>query len=177
MSVSRAGLRYAKAILDIALDKNEADAVAVDMQSIADTLHANAELSNFLTNPVLPGANKLSALEAIFSNTSGTTKNVFRLLLENKRFAILGDIATAYLQLNDQRNGIETALVTTAQPLDAALETAVLNSVKALTSAKVTLKNIVDPSIIGGFILRIGDKQFNASVAQRIQNLKRELSN
>ena len=58
MSVSRAGLRYAKAILAIALDKNEADAVAVDMQSIADTLHANAELSNFLTNPVLPGANK-----------------------------------------------------------------------------------------------------------------------
>jgi F-type H+-transporting ATPase subunit delta len=73
-------------------------------------------------------------------------------------------------------NGVEVAQVTTAIPMDAALEAQVLAKLQP-SDKKITIENIVDASIIGGFILRIGDKQYNASVANRLQVLKRELSN
>ena len=74
-------------------------------------------------------------------------------------------------------NGVEVANVTTAIPMDSELEAKVLAKIATLSDKKITIQNNVDPSIIGGFILRIGDKQYNASVSNRLQVLKRELSN
>lgn len=74
-------------------------------------------------------------------------------------------------------NGLEVAKVTTAIPMDSALEAKVSEKIKEFSDKKITIQNIVDPSIIGGFILRIGDKQYNASIANRLQVLKREFSN
>jgi F-type H+-transporting ATPase subunit delta len=96
------------------------------------------------------------------------------LLFENKRFVLT--IAVEYSKLFDIMNGVEVAQVTTAIPMDAALEAQVLAKIATLSDKKITIENIVDASIIGGFILRIGDKQYNASVANRLQVLK-ELSN
>jgi F-type H+-transporting ATPase subunit delta len=97
--------------------------------------------------------------------------------LENKRFEILAAIAVEYNNLFDVMNGVEVAKVTTAFPMDAALEAKVLAKIATFSDKKVTIENTVDASIIGGFILRIGDKQYNASVANRLQVLKRELNN
>jgi F-type H+-transporting ATPase subunit delta len=72
---------------------------------------------------------------------------------------------------------VDTAVVTTAFPMDASLEKLVLEKVATFSNKTITLENIVDPTIIGGFILRIGDKQYNASVTNRLQQLKREFSN
>jgi F-type H+-transporting ATPase subunit delta len=69
------------------------------------------------------------------------------------------------------------AKVTTAFPITAELEAKVLSKIKEFSSKKITLINTVDPAIIGGFILRMGDQQYNASVANRLQQLKREFSN
>ena len=99
------------------------------------------------------------------------------MLFENKRFEILLEIATEYNKLFDEMNGVEVAKVTTAIPMDADLEAKVKAKIATFSDKKVTIENIVDASIIGGFILRIGDKQYNASVANRLQVLKRELSN
>ena len=99
------------------------------------------------------------------------------MLFENKRFEILGAIAVEYGKLSDLANGKELAQVTTAFPMDAALEAQVLEKIATFSDKKITIENIVDPAIIGGFILRIGDKEYNASVANRLQVLKRELSN
>jgi F-type H+-transporting ATPase subunit delta len=105
------------------------------------------------------------------------TKSLFHLLFENKRFEILEAIALEYNNLFDEMNGVEVAKVTTAIPMDAVLEAKVSAKIATLSDKKITIENIVDASIIGGFILRIGDKQYNASVANRLQVLKRELSN
>jgi F-type H+-transporting ATPase subunit delta len=99
------------------------------------------------------------------------------LLQENKRFEILAAIADEYNNLFDVMNGVEVAKVTTAIPMDSALEAKVLAKIATFSDKKVTIENTVDASIIGGFILRIGDKQYNASVANRLHVLKRELSN
>ncbi len=177
MAGTRAAIRYAKAILDIANDKGVAEAVNNDMNSIASTISSNIELSTFIQNPTTKVEVKESALLEVFAGVNGVTKSLFHLLFENKRFEILGAIAWEYNQLFDEMNGVEVAKVTTAVPMDAALEAKVLAKVSTLSNKKITIENIVDASIIGGFILRIGDQQYNASIANRLQVLKRELSN
>jgi len=177
MASTRAAIRYAKAILDLANSKGVAEAVNNDMKSIASTIESNLELSTFIQNPTTKVEVKESALLEVFANVNGVTKGLFHLLFENKRFEILEGIAIEYSRVFDESNGVEVAKVTTAVPMDAALEAKVLAKVSTLSDKKITIENIVDPSIIGGFILRIGDQQYNASVANRLQVLKRELSN
>ncbi len=177
MASTRAAIRYAKAILDLANSKGVAEAVNNDMKSIASTIENNSELSDFIQNPTTRVEVKESALLEVFADVNGVTKGLFHLLFENKRFEILDAIALEYSKLFDEGNGIEVAKVTTAIPMDAALEAKVLAKIATLSDKKITIENIVDPSIIGGFILRIGDQQYNASVANRLQVLKRELSN
>jgi len=177
MASTRAAIRYAKAILDLANSKGVAEAVNNDMKLIASTIESNLELSTFIQNPTTRVDVKESALLEVFANVNGITKGLFHLLFENKRFEILDAIAVQYSKVFDESNGVEVAKVTTAIPMDAALEAKVLAKIATLSGKKITIENIVDPAIIGGFILRIGDQQYNASVANRLQVLKRELSN
>ncbi len=177
MANSRAAIRYAKAILDLASSKNNAEVVANDMKSIASNIDSNLELSNFIQNPTISVDVKEKALLEVFVDANSVTKGLFHLLFENKRFEILGAIATEFNNLFDESNGVQVAKVTTAIEMDAALEAKVLAKIATFSDKKITIENTIDPSIIGGFILRIGDKQYNASVANRLQVLKRELSN
>ena len=177
MASTRAAIRYAKAILDLANSKGVAEAVNNDMKSIASTIENNSELNDFIQNPTTRVEVKESALLEVFADVNGVTKGLFHLLFENKRFEILDAIAAEYSKVFDEGNGIEVAKVTTAIPMDAALEAKVLAKIETLSDKKITIENIVDPSIIGGFILTIGDKQYNASIANRLQVLRKELSN
>lgn len=177
MSGTRAAIRYAKAILDSALTNGAAQDVYNDMASIASTIEGNEELNTFILNPTIGVGVKEAALTEVFANVNGVTKSLFHLLFENKRFEILADVASQYKIQFDEMNGLEVAKVTTAIPMDSALEAKVSEKIKEFSDKKVTIQNIVDPSIIGGFILRIGDKQYNASIANRLQVLKREFSN
>ena len=177
MSSTRAAIRYAKAILEIATSKNVANEVSNDMFLIATTINDNLELDTFIQNPTIKVETKENALLEVFANTNEVTKSLFHLLFENKRFEILGAIASEYNKLFDEMNGVQVAKVTTAIPMDADLEAKVKAKIATFSDKKVTIENIVDASIIGGFILKIGDKQYNASIANRLQVLKRELSN
>lgn len=177
MASTRAAIRYAKAILEIADSKSVATEVGNDMSLIASTINNNAELSTFIQNPTVKVEVKESALLEVFAQVNAVTKSLFHLLFENKRFEILEAVALEYNKLFDIMNGVEVAKVTTAIPMDAALEAKVLTKIATFSNKKITIENTVDASIIGGFILRIGDKQYNASVANRLQVLKRELSN
>jgi F-type H+-transporting ATPase subunit delta len=177
MASTRAAIRYAKAILDLANSKNIADVVNKDMQSIATTIVGNLELSTFIQNPTTKVEVKESVLLEVFTDVNGLTKGLFHLLFENKRFEILEGVAQEYSKLYDESIGVQVAQVTTAFPMDEALKATVLAKIASLSDKKITIVSIVDPAIIGGFILRIGDQQYNASVANRLQVLKRELSN
>ena len=178
MSSTRAAIRYAKALLEIADSKNANSEVSADMALIASTIKTNSELSSFIQNPLVSLEAKKNVISEVFASVDPVTKSIFRLLLENKRFEILESIAVEYKKLFDNKNGVEVAIVTTAIPMDAALESKVSAKIATISSSqKITIENIVDPAILGGFILKIGDKQYNASIADRLQVLKRELSN
>ena len=175
--MSRAAIRYAKAILETAVSSENVVKVNNDMLSIVASIAGSAELNQFLSSPIISSEVKMSALSEVFPTVQAETKSLFRLLQENKRFEILGPIASQFNALFDEMNGVEVAKVTTAFPITADLEAKVLAKVASISNKKITIENIVDPAIIGGFILRIGDKQYNASVANRLQELKREFSN
>lgn len=177
MKGNRAAIRYAKAILDEATSKNAAAQVNDDMVAIAATLEGSHELQVFIQNPTISAEMKESVLLEVFDAVNPVTKSLFHLLFVNKRFEILAAIAVNFQQQFDEMNGVEVAKVTTAFEIDAALEAQIMAKIATFSNKKITIENTVDPSIIGGFILRIGDQQYNASVANRLQELKREFSN
>jgi len=175
--MSRAAIRYAKAILETAVSSGNSIQVNDDMKIILAAVDASADLKEFLSSPIIASDLKKSALSEVFSSVQSETKSLFRLLQENKRFELLAAIAAQYNIQFDEMNGVEVANVTTAFAITPELEAKILAKAATISTKKITIQNIVDPSIIGGFILRIGDKQYNASVSNRLQELKREFSN
>lgn len=174
---NRAAIRYAKAIMDRAQANNLAAQTNDDMLLIVQTIKSNTELNNFVKNPVFSTEVKLTALLEVFSGINVESKLLVKLLAENKRLDILDTVALAYNKMFDQISGIEKIQVTTAFPITPELEAKVMAKAKEFTSNSLVIENIVDESIIGGFILRMGDKQYNASVAHKLKTLKRELTN
>lgn len=171
----RAAIRYAKAVLDQANHTNSSAVVFGDMKSVAATLEGSKELRSVLQSPVIKGEDKEKALIQIFKGNSEVTKSLIQILTANKRIDLLGGVATSYVSLYNESKGIKLANVTTAVPLTAALEKEVLAKVKELTGSEhVTVHNSIDESIIGGFILRVGDIQYNASISNQLANIKRQ---
>ncbi|MDO1502226.1 ATP synthase F1 subunit delta [Winogradskyella maritima] len=176
MSGSRAAVRYAKAVLTLAKDQNAADAVNADMKSITETIAQSTELDQMLQSPVVRSSDKKVVLTKVFNDANVNTYNLIDTLIANKRLALLDDVAQSYNQQYDQMRDSQIAKVTTAVPLTEDLKTAVLAKVKELTGKSAEIENIVDESIIGGFILRVGDIQYNASIANKLEKLKREFT-
>jgi F-type H+-transporting ATPase subunit delta len=176
--MNRAALRYAKAALNLAKQQNKAETVNQDMQLIENTIAENKELKSFLNNPVFKTEEKLKTIEAIFGdNVDSITKGIIGLLIKNKRLALLPFVAKQYKNLYKKSQNIESAIVTTAVPLTDALKEKVLEKIKKETNKNISLQNIVDESIIGGFILQIGDKQIDASVSGKLNSLSRKFEN
>jgi F-type H+-transporting ATPase subunit delta len=175
---SRAAIRYAKAVLNLSLDLKKADTINDDMQLMALTVDENNELQLLLNSPVIKSEAKKSALVAVFDKKiDKTSLGLINLLVENKRLPLLSEVAKQYTLLYDEYKGSQMAEVTTAIPLTDELEEKVLTKVKEITGKKVSLENIIDPTIIGGFILRVGDKQFDASILGKMNNLRRTFEN
>ena len=177
MAAPRAAQRYAKAILDLAIDQNNAKETNENMKLLSNTIAASDDLQLMLTSPVVKSADKKAVLRQVFKDGNAITIGLFDILIENKRVDILQDVAKKYTFLFDQMNKTEVATVTTAVPLTKELEAKVLAKVKELTGNDVSLENKIDESIIGGFILRVGDLQYNASIANKLNTLKREFTN
>lgn len=177
MKGTRAAQRYAKAILDLAKDQNSSELVNKDMEAISKTIIGSEDLQDVLSSPVIKSELKKNILLEIFKDSHSVTLGAFDVLLENNRIALLKWVAQKYTLLYNELNHIQVATVTTAVPLNAQLESKILNKIKELTGNGANIINIIEPKIIGGFILRIGDLQYNASVAANLSNLGRTFKN
>jgi len=175
--MGRAAIRYAKAVLSLAQDKKVTKDVQADMQTIIATVDSSNDLRMLLSSPLVKEEAKLASLKQIFGGTGELTKKLFDTLSANKRADLLQGVAKEYITLYDRLNNTQVAKVTTAVPLNKEMSTKILAKVKELTGNEATLENTVDESIIGGFILRVGDLQYNASVLNKLTTLRRELSN
>jgi F-type H+-transporting ATPase subunit delta len=176
MSGTRAAIRYAKAILSLAVDQKLEETVNNDMKLIANTVSQNSDLDLALKNAIAKQDTKKEILNQVFPKLNPLTSKLFDVLVDNNRIDAVADVARKYNELYDNYIGKEKATVTTAVSMTKDLEIKVMAKIKELTSKSVDLENIVDESIIGGFILRVGDIQYNASIASKLNKLKREFT-
>ena len=175
MSEHRAAYRYARALMDLAVEQDKVQGVQQDMQTILSTIRENESLKDVLQSPVLTTQQKKDVLQAIFQKTEPLTTQLFNLVATNKRMGILEQIGEQYTELFEQMQGQDIARVTTAVPLSKPLENKILKQLQAITGKEVVIENEIDPELIGGFILRLGDLEYNASIQSKLGNLKREL--
>ena len=176
MAGTRAAIRYAKAVLSLASDNKQAAVVQADMALISQTIANNASLEAVLKSPVVKLSEKADVLKAIFPSVSEESKSLFNTLVTNKRVDILSQVATQFGILYDIENNKENAFVTTAIPMTSEIEAKVMAKLKTLTTKEVTLNNSVDETILGGFIIRVGDQQYDASVSNQLNTLKRKFT-
>jgi F-type H+-transporting ATPase subunit delta len=172
--MNRAALRYAKAALNLAKEANNTKEINNDMLLISSTVDGSTELQAFLNNPISKSDDKLKVINGLFGDKiNSITNGIIKLLVVNKRLNLLPFVAKQYAMLFDKEQGVDVAKVITAIPLTEELKTKVLAKVKAVTNKEAVLENIIDESIIGGFILQIGDKQYDASISGKLGNLRR----
>lgn len=174
MSIFTVASRYAKSLLDLAQEQGQLDAVKGDVESVISVLKSNSELLAVLKNPIISGDKKRNILAAIFEGKLNPTIVSFFYILVNKgRGAILLDIVQEFVREYNEAKGIVNASVTSATTLSEVNLTELQKTIEAEIKAQVILKNIVDPSLIGGFVVRVGDRQIDASIAGKLNKLEK----
>lgn len=172
-----AAKRYAKAIYSIAEDDKKTKDIFDDMLLVANTLAQNKVLRTALHSPVISVEQKLNVAKDVFKQLNKTSLQLIEVLATNGRIQLLGYVANAYVERYEEAHQIQHAEVTTAVKLDSGLEKEIQLKIKELTGAEADLNSVVDPEMLGGFVLRIKDMQFDASVLTQLQIIKRELVN
>ena len=174
---SRAAVRYAKAIYEIASEENSIKELHTDMDTIKSIYFDSLDFKNLLSNSIINQAEKKKAILLLTKKNSALTEKLLDLLIHNKRVSLLADVAISFVDLYNKYNNIKEATVITASPINSDLQFQILSKINVSDIKSIRITNEVDPEIIGGFIVRYDGKQYNASVKQNINNLRKELTN
>jgi F-type H+-transporting ATPase subunit delta len=170
--------RYANSLMQLAREKGKIDEVMKDMQLILGVAKESHELGLMLKSPVIKTDKKQHVLEAIFKGKiSDMSMSFVRLITAKRRESVLVDIARAFNEQYKRDKNIFTAVVTSASGLDDKTRQKMLEMIRTQMKGEVELIEKIDKDTIGGFVLRIGDRQIDKSVARQLSNLKKELVN
>ena len=173
MAQSRATIRYAKALFQLAVEKDILEQCYKDMVLLNAVCVESKGLLLLLKSPIVKTDKKLKILEDIFGTTVNKATMLFiNIITTKKREGLLALVANSFISLYKKQNKIETATVISATPLDEALRIEIVSFIKKNEDKKVELTEKVDKSIIGGTIIRMGDKQLDASVSREISELR-----
>lgn len=176
MKSSKSASRYAQALLDLAIEQNKVDAIAADMKYMATVCAENRDLETMLQSPIVKADKKIAVLSAIFDQFDKATTMFVELIVKNGREAYLPQIASAFDAILKQHLGIVPVTLISAQKLDDKVKKEIVAKVQASTTGTVELTEKIDADLIGGFIVRMGDNQIDASVASQINKLKQRLT-
>ena len=179
MKGTRASIRFAKALIDLATEQNSMDKIYADMYLINKTCKANHELVVLMESPIVRTDKKQSILKDIFSGKVSKVTELFMMLLTTKRReALLESIAESFAEQYKVKKKIITAVITTASGLDEELRKKVLDVVKQSANpdlpdrqAGVELIEKTNGKLIGGFVLQVGDRRVDASIAKQVRKL------
>ena len=178
MADLRATSRYVKSLLDLAKEKNVLEKVHNDMLLFAKVYDENKAFALMLRSPVIPHDKKREILAKIFKGkVDNLTMSFFDIITKKNREPLLGGIAREFHNAYNEYKGIGKAMVTSAIPLDAPLRAEFESLAKKYSDKKqVELIEKVDPEMIGGFVLKVGDRQVDASIKNKIKSLKVKFS-
>ena len=175
--MSAIGRRYAKALLDLAREQGQLEAVLGDVGALSDAWKTSAELREVVRNPVLPRPALKAVIEALMEKMGVTAmvKNTVKLLADKGRLAHLEEVLHALEESAEQETGRVRVEVTSAKPLSDAYYSRLAEKLQRVTDRQVVLIKKQDPSLIGGVVTRVGDQVFDGSLSNRLSELKESL--
>ena len=169
--------RYAKALLDLAEESNQLDQVSRHLEELVGAWDASPELRDVFENPGVGTEQRKKVIGAIADRMglSPLVKNTLLLLSDRRRLRHLPEIADAYRQLAEEKAGLVRAEVVTATAMPESYFAELQRTLESVTGKKVVLVKREDPSLIAGVVTRVGDKVFDGSVQNRLNELREEL--
>ncbi len=176
MSDQRIAYRYAKALLDLAEEQKALDKVLADMETLTAVCKSSREFRLMLNNPVITHDKKLKILQATFKKAHKITNTYVKIVTRKNRENVLEATAKEFIRLYNIKKGIEEVNLTTSYKLDKKQKQEFIDVVKTITGKEVDLNEKVDKEIIGGFILKINDRQIDESVRSKLKELEYRFS-
>jgi len=171
----RAANRYAKALIDYAVEKKSMDKLLKDVNDISASIQNSSDLRAVLNSPIIKGTDKLSILLAVFKTSDKALHNLFESLSSHNRFDHLGLICKAFVHLYNEHNNIQEAHIRTAVELDDKALKAFQKKIKEITGDTAKITTSVDKDLLGGFILNVNNVQYDASISGKLNKLKQNL--
>ena len=176
MSASRIASRYAKPILELAQEKKVLENVKDDMASFVSVCEESQGFALMLKSPIIPHLRKAQILATAFKGKmNDLTLQAFDLITRKNRESILADIAQEFLHLYNIEKGLQEVSVTSSTTLSADQKAEFEKLAKKITGKEPLLEEIVDAEIIGGYLLKVGDKQIDQSVSGQLKEIKLKL--
>jgi len=174
--LSRIAIRYSKALFELALEKKQLSGIESDMFLIKEQITKNDEFQRFLLNPLIPAKSKTDLLKKTFKDSIGTlTMNFLVLTSSKRRSEFIAEIIERFEALALEYNQIISAQVYSAVPLKEDQTEAIRNRLEEKTGKKVQLVEIVEKSLLGGFIVKIRDSVIDYSLKRQLERLKEKM--
>ncbi len=176
MNYSAIAVRYAKALFSLAKEKNALSKVRDDMAQIVSVCEQDETFNRFLENPVLPFAKKNEIFDAIFKKQADKlTLDFIHLVTQNRREAFLKYMALDFLNLYKLEKGIKTVHFSSVTKINDTVRKEIRDLIKNSFNAETELIETTNENLVGGFLIRIDDLQYDASVARQLETIKREI--
>lgn len=176
MKSTKAASRYAKALLELAIEQGKLDSIAGDMNFLAEAAEGSRDFELLITSPIVKADKKISIFEAIFDQFEDLSMMFIKLITKNGREALLPAIASEFDGQVKAHKGIVPMTLTSVKPLDGKTKDMIMSKLQGIIEGSPELTEKIDESLIGGFVVRMGDKQIDASVASQLNNLKQRLT-
>jgi len=175
----RLATRYAKSLIDLAIERSELELVYKDMQWLQAINKSNRDFVNVLKSPVIKPDTKVKIIESVTKNhVTEMTSGFIRLMIKKGRESFLPEVVNAFIHQYKVHKNIHTIKLTTASVLSEELKNAIVKQVKATTDMQnIELETIVDEDLIGGFVIQAGDKLIDASIAYDLKNIAKQFEN
>ena len=173
-----ASLQYATALADIALEQGAADTVKKQLDDFGAAYAESAELRNVLANPAVERTAKHGVIEKLATRlgASRIVRNFLFVIVDNQRTHLLPEILQSFEEVIRQRQGAAEAEVTSASELTAPQKTQLQQTLERLTGRKIQAKYSLDPALLGGAVVRIGDTIYDGSVRNRLNQMRARLA-
>ena len=169
--------RYARALLDVALQGGDPQALRGELDEATRLLQASRELQQAFEHPALPTERKMKVAAALFEGKgSALLLRFLDLLLQRRRVRILPQIAAAYAALHDAHRGVVAAEAVSATPLTPGEERALLAALTARTGKQVELRARTEPALLGGLLVHMEGRTYDGSVRTRLSALRDHLA-
>ena len=176
MKSTKSASRYAKALLELAIEQQKVESIESNMSRILAAAKETNEFQVFLDSPIINLDKKVAVLNSLFGEFEPLTLSFLALITKNGRERLITEIAQSYISQLKDFKGIVPISITSARKLDEATKATILAKINATVKGTLEITELVDESLIGGFIVTMGDKQIDASVASQLARMKQELT-